>query len=97
MPFGYLEFSRAKGGRARAAAGGGRPAPAPVPVPGPGPGLGLGLGLGSLPGLVLFEPGVAGMGYSATRTKPDPLQPANGCPRERIQTAVGKPTVRLGG
>ena len=73
--------------RARAAAGGGRPAGAGAGSgAGSGPGPGLGLGLGSLPGLVLFEPGVAGMGYSATRTKPDPLQPANGCPRERIQT-----------
>ena len=59
VPFGYLEFSRAFGRkpcphmRARAA-GGGRP------VPGPGPGLGL--GSGSLPGSVLFEPGLTGMG-----------------------------------
>ena len=89
MPFGYLEFSRAIGRepcpimRARAAAGGGgRPAPAP----GSGPGPGLGLGLGSLPGLVLFESGLKGMG----RTRSDPLRypirsPTGVC--ERIQTA----------
>ena len=40
------------------------------PGPGPGPGSGLGLGLGSLPGLVLFESGLKGMGRSATRTRP---------------------------
>ena len=70
------------GMRARAAAGGGRP------VPGSGSGLGLGpglgLGLGSLPGLVLFEPGVAGMGYSATRSAPA---------RQRV-SARTDPTVR---
>ena len=74
---------------------------------GAGAGPGAGSGLGSLPGLVLFEPGVAGMGYSAARTKPAPLRypirsspPANGCLRtdpNRPPTAVGKPSVRLGG
>ena len=51
--------------------------------PSPGPGLGL----GSLPGLVLFEPGVAGMGYSAARTKPDPLQPT----RQRVSANGSEP------
>ena len=73
---GTWSFRARKGGnyartcvRARAAAGGGRPEPEPEP--------GSGLGLGSLPGLVLFEPGVAGMGYSTTRTKPAPLRYPN--------------------
>ena len=72
--------------RARAAIGGGRPAPVP------GTGSGPGLGSGSLPGLVLFESGLASMGCD--RTKPAPLRirtarqrlsangsepPANGC------------------
>ena len=84
MPFGYLEFSRAKRrelcphmqacARAAAAAAG-RPTPAPVP----GLGLGSGSGSGSLPGLVLFESGLAGMGCSAPLPKP----PA----RQRIRTA----------
>ena len=60
MPFGYLEFSRAKRRElrtcARAGAGGA----------GPGRvgdlGLGLGLSSGSLPGLVLFESGLKGYG-----------------------------------
>ena len=42
--------------RARAAAGGGRPEPVP--------GSGLGPGSGSLPGLILFESGLTGMGYT---------------------------------
>ena len=58
---------------------------------GAGPGSGPGSGSGSLPGLVLFESGLAGMGCSATRTRPAPLRypnrllangsepPANGC------------------
>ena len=55
--------------------GGGRPAPAPVP------GSGLGAGAGSLPGSVLFEPGLTGMGYaehtrSAIRVR---TAPRNGC------------------
>ena len=53
---------------ARAAAGcdgGDRPADAGAgPGSGSGPGPGLGLGAGSLPGLVLFEPGLTGMGYA---------------------------------
>ena len=60
--------------RAAASSGGGRP----VPVPGSGrvrgPGSGPGSDLGSLPGLVLFESGLKGMGRSATRTRPDPLR-----------------------
>ena len=59
----------------------------PEPGPGSGSGSGLGLGLGSLPGLVLFEPGVAGMGYSATRTKPAPLQPT----RQRVSANGSEP------
>ena len=56
---------------------------------GAGPGSGLGSGSGSLPGLVLFESGLTGMGCehtrSATRARPAPL---------RIQTApVGQPTI----
>ena len=58
--------------RATAGGSGGRPAP----VPGSGPGLGS--GSGSLPGLVLFESGLTGMGCKHTRTRPAPL---------RIQTA----------
>ena len=66
-------------------------APEPEPVPGPGPGLGLGLGLGSgsgsLPGLVLFESGFRVWAEQIRSTPlPNPLQPANGCPRERIRT-----------
>ena len=42
----------------------------------PAPGPGLGSGSGSLPGLVLFESGLTGMGCehtrSATRTRPRP-------------------------
>ena len=34
----------------------------------PGPGLGLGSGTGSLPGLVLFESGLTGMGCEHTRS-----------------------------
>ena len=55
MPFGYLEFSRAIRGkpcphvRARVAGCGGRPA-----------GAASGSGSGSLPGPVLFEPGLTG-------------------------------------
>ena len=49
--------------------------------PGSGPGLGLcagsGSGAGSLPGLVLFELGLTGMGYEHTRY-PDPNRLANG-------------------
>ena len=62
MPFGYLEFSRAIGRepcpimRARAAAGGGGGG-RPVPVP------------GSLPGLVLFESGLKGMGRYPNQTR----------------------------
>ena len=99
MPFGYLEFSRAKRrelcphmqARARAAAGGGRP----------GPGRD-GFGFGFLPCLVLFESGLKGMGHSgsepdplrsATRSTPDPNRlrtdpnrpPTDVC--ERIRTA----------
>ena len=64
VPFWYLEFSRAIRRklcpRARAAAGAGRPA--------------LGSGSGSLPGQVLFEPGLTGMGYSGSYSlcHPDP-------------------------
>ena len=84
MPFGYLKFSRAIGRDLcppahvymRAAAGGGG-RPAPVPGSGSGSGLGLGSGSSSLPGLVLFESGLAGMSCSATRTRPAPLRPAN--------------------
>ena len=62
--------------------------------PGSGPGLGLGSGSGSLPGLVLCELGLTGMGYaehtrSAIRIRtapptdplryPDPNRSANGC------------------
>ena len=61
--------------RARAAAGGGRPVP----------GMGMGMGSGSLPGLVLFESGLKGMGYSAIRTKPAPLRIRIAC--KRIRTA----------
>ena len=46
----------------------------PAPVPGSGSGPGPGLGSGFLPGLVLFESGLKGMGCSATRTKPAPLR-----------------------
>ena len=70
MPFGYLEFLCAIGRkpcphmRARAAAGGA----------GAGPGSGLALGSGSLPGPVLFEPGLMGIGYSGSHPlrHPDP-------------------------
>jgi len=78
---------------ARAAAGGGRQAtaPAPVPVPGSGLGLGLGSGSGSLPGLVLFELGLMGMGCSATRTKPAPLRIRTACQRmSETVCAVGR-------
>ena len=49
--------------------------------PGSGPGPSLGLGSGSLPGLVLFESGLTGMGYaehtrSAIRIR---TAPRNGC------------------
>ena len=73
MPFGYLEFSRAIGRElcphmhARAAAGcggGSRPA-----------GTGAGPGPGSLPGLVLFESDLTGMGCEHTRSTPDPNRP----------------------
>ena len=82
--------------------------PAPVPVPGSGSGSGLGLGSGSLPGLVLFESGLKGMGSSATRTKPAPLRirtarqrmsangsepPANGC--LKTVCAVGRTRMPL--
>ena len=106
MPFGYLEFSRAIGRdlcppahvcmRARAAAGGGgRPAGAGAgagtgPGSGSGPGPGLGLGSGSLPGLIFFESGLAGMDCkhtrSATRTGSAPL---------RIQSARQQTAPRL--
>ena len=83
MPFGYLEFSRAIGRepcphmRTRAAAGGGgRPAPAL------GSGSGPSLGSGSLPGLVLFESGLTGMGY-AKHTRSD------------IRIRTGPPTDQL--
>ena len=64
---------------------------APPLAPAPVPGSGSGSGSGSLPGLVLFESGLAGMGCSTTRTRPAPLRypnrplangsepPANGC------------------
>ena len=65
MPFGYLEFSRAKRRelcphmqacmRTRAAAGGGGGG---GHGSGSGSGSGLSLGSGSLPGLVLFESGL---------------------------------------
>ena len=41
------------------------------------PALGLGSGSGSLPGLILFESGLTGMGCEHTRY-PDPNCPANG-------------------
>ena len=53
--------------RARAAAGGGGGRPA-------GAGDGAGPGPGSLPGLVLFESGLAGMGCSAPLPKPPARQ-----------------------
>ena len=53
VPFGYLEFSRAIGRKPCPHMRTSAP-PAPVPVP----------GSGSLPGLVLFEPGLTGMGYA---------------------------------
>ena len=63
---------------------------APAPGSGSGPGLGLGSDSGSLPGLVLLELGLMGMGYaehtrSAIRIRTDPLRytdpnrPAKGC------------------
>ena len=63
---------------AHAAAGAGRPASAGA---GPGSGSGLGAGSDSLAGLVLFEPGLTGMGYaeytrSAIRIR---TAPRNGC------------------
>ena len=87
MPFGYLEFSRAIGRKpcARADAGG------PPAGSGTGTGTGSGPGSGSLPGLVLFESGLTGMGCEHTRSAirtapppdplryPDPNRPANGC------------------
>ena len=82
MPFGYLEFSRAIGREPcplmRApplAAAAGRP----VPGLGSGPVLISGSGSGSLPGLVLFESGLTGMGY-AKHT------------RSAIQIRTGPPT-----
>ena len=70
--------------RAPPLAAAGRPAPVP------GSGLGLGLGSGSLPGLVLFESGLAGMDCkhtrSATRTGPASL---------RIQSARQQTAPRL--
>ena len=91
VPFGYLKFSRAIGRipcpHARAGAGAGA-------GPGSGSGPGLGSGSGSLPGLVLFELGLTGMGYAkhtrpAIRIRtapptdppryPDPNRSANGC------------------
>ena len=74
---------------ARATAGG-----AGAGAGGPGSDPGLGLGSGSLPGLVLFELGLTGMGYAEhTRSAiqirtappmdplryPDPNRPAKGC------------------
>ena len=61
---------------------------------GPGAGAGSGLGLGSLPGLVLFEPGVAGMGYQTKPAPlPDPLQPT----RQRVSVLLQrvKANIRL--
>ena len=97
MPFGYLEFSRAierdlcppahvcmracAPPLAAAAAGAG-------PGSGPGSGSGSGLGLGSLPGLVLFESGLKGMGRSATRTRPAPRPD----PLSGSKAPVGQPT-----
>ena len=94
MPFGYLEFSRAKRRdlcphvRAPPLAAAGRRSGS-----GSGSGSGLGLGLGSLPGLVLFESGPKGplpptvanlLDCQRLRTRP---APANGC------VPVGLPTV----
>ena len=96
MPFGYLEFSRAKRRELctyvrapplAAAAAAGRPEPEP------GSGLGLGLGLGSLPGLVLFESGFKGMGRypnqtrSAVRFRTDPPTVANQLDSQRVRTS----------
>jgi len=53
VPFGYLEFSRAIRGKSR---------PRARAAAGPGSGSGS----GSLPGPVLFEPGLTGMGYRET-------------------------------
>ena len=79
-----------------------RPAPAPVPGSGSGPGPGL----GSLPGLVLFESGLKGMGRypNQTRSAPptDPLccqvsnRSANRCQTSWTANGcepVGLPTV----
>ena len=72
---------------------------------GPDSGSGLGLGSGSLPGLVLFESGLTGMGCEHTRSAirtgpptdplryPDPNCPANG-PALRL---LGQPTVAIVG
>ena len=57
---------------ARAAAGGGA---------GPGSGSGLGSGSGSLPGPVLFEPGLTDMGYADPTRSTIQIRtaPRNGC------------------
>ena len=74
----------------------GRPAPVPVPGSGSGSGSGLGLGLGSgsLPGLVLFESGLKGMGRSATRPapRPDPLSGSKAPVGQPTGATAGQPT-----
>ena len=88
VPFRYLEFSHAIGRK---------PCPhmrtrvlplAAAPVPGacsgPGPGS------GSLPGLVLFEPGLTGMGYAEHTRSAIRIRTA-------MPTAVCKPSRQLGG
>ena len=104
MPFGYLEFLRAKrrelcshmracapplAAAARARAGAGS-----------GSGLGLGSGSGSLPGLVLFESGFrvwAEQIHSTTQSAPARQRVSARTDPNRSPTAVGKPTVRLNG
>ena len=67
MPFGYLEFSCAIRGK---------------PCPHARAAAGAGSGSGSLPGPVLFEPGITGMGYRGSYPLRHPdLNPnqRNGC------------------
>ena len=88
MPFGYLEFSRAIRGkswphvRARRRW---RQQPA-------GAGAGPGSGSGSLPGPVLFEPGLTGMGYrgSYPLRHPDPNRPPSAMAVSKPLRTVGR-------
>ena len=95
VPFGYLEFSRAIGREpcpimcARTAAGGGGGG-RPVPGRARARARDSGPGSGSLPGLVLFEPGLTGMGYAEHTRSAIWIRTAR-------PTAVCKPSRQLGG